>query len=195
MTCSLYLDVANEVLAHSKDPLDLAAVQVIHPTAALRLDNIPTTLDIRTKDDPRGYVSRRIGAGGNQADWQLVVNPPILEQIKGLRHQEIATKTQALVDVLEFEWPAASGNIFITSPGHRDNWHSMFTFKDFLAYPFPVQRKDFAPVMLADATELQNFSLAGLGVIQPVVQAAQPIHDQIIAATTPEEVAAVVDPR
>lgn len=203
MTNYAYCDMNNVVVGLSTVQRTLQEAKAINSAIDYIISSAPDGLGIlypttMTGIEGNGYYhTHDHGDGTDIRHYVSAVDPGQLVLRKNARHLEIEEKTFELVYAAQFEFPPGSGGMFMTTQRNQRNWLSLFTVRNevWMTWPQDVSRVDHSRYSILDATILGNFVATGFGAIMAVVAAGKSIHDSVNAATTPEAVAAVVDPR
>ena len=114
-----------------------------------------------------------------------------LDEQKILKKAAIDKRTQELI-VGGFTF---NNTEFSTSDSAQKNWMAIDQLRNDLPYPFAVTTKDDGEYSFADAAEVHGFALTALGAIEIHYASGRALKLQVSAATTQNELDAVVDER
>lgn len=130
------------------------------------------------------------------AQAKLDIAASVLDRLKGFKLAEIAERTQELI-VAGFSF---GGKVMPMHTEARVNYGHIWQFRDKLvlmgAFPMNLVTLDDADVLtINDLLELEAFVDGALGSATAVLLSDVPLKQAVAAATTVEELNAVVDPR
>jgi len=159
------------------------------PGVALMVACDPTTATVVT-DGP-------LDAGQEAALDALVASFDGIVALQEAKNYDIDQNTASLISQ-GFQYPATTGYIFSLSDVAQINLLGLESAADNPAFAYPVNWNsidDENVYAIVDPTDAHAFYLTALGTIRAWKDSGTAIKDQVRAATTPAEVAAVVDNR
>ena len=159
------------------------------PGVVFRVICDATTATVKT-DDP-------LDAGQETTLASLATNFDGIVALQEAKNREIDERTTELIEQ-GFQYPPSTGLIFSLSQVAQKNLLGLQSAADNPAFAYPVEWNsidDEGVYSIPDATTAHNFYLTALGTIRAWKDSGTALKDQVRAATTPAEVAAVVDNR
>lgn len=127
--------------------------------------------------------------------WSITPPPPTLEEAKAAKKSAIDANTNRIRDR---DGLAYAGERFDMRDAAMLKWTGLLSAKDILPFPVTILTIDDKPVALADQTALLQFAAAVLSYeTDPAspLSIGRELRQRVDAATTPEEVEAIVDDR
>lgn len=124
-------------------------------------------------------------------------DPGSLARVKTAKAAAVDARTDELIEA-GFEFPPASGMVFVPTANFQRTLMGTMLIKGNPALTYPIEwstADNSGKITLANATDVENFYLTGLGAIRAHKDSGTAIKDQINAATTVAEVEAVEDLR
>ena len=113
-----------------------------------------------------------------------------VDEQRGYRLQEVATKTQDLIEFHGFEF---GGNTFDLDLASQTKWTALRTLEQDITWPVEISPRVGAYSL--ELTDLDSFLRSGLAVVQGYKNSGRDLRLQLEAATTMAELRAVVDDR
>lgn len=159
------------------------------PGVTLRVACDPTTATVTTTED--------LDAGQEATLAALAAS---YDGIVALQEAKNALIDQRTTDLIEegFQYPQGTGLLFSLSQVAQTNLLGLESAADNPAFAYPVEWNsidDEGVYSIPDATTAHTFYLTALGTIRAWKDSGTVLKDQVRAATTPAEIAAVVDNR
>jgi hypothetical protein len=116
-----------------------------------------------------------------------------LSNLKIIKKLKIDTKTVELI----MKGVTYDGQTFGMSYGDQSSWHARYNMSkaSLLTFPFEVWTQDNQPYSIPDAVTLEAMYFSGFQQVQTVLAGGRALKSQVNAATTKEQVDAVVDDR
>jgi len=120
-----------------------------------------------------------------------------LDDLKQWKMDLIDQRTEELI-YAGFEYPTSSGKYFSASRNMQRTLMGTFVIKDHASLSYPITwccNDNTNSITLSNATDVENFYLTGLSHIRTCKDGGTSLKDQVMDATTVEEVLAVEDTR
>ena len=130
-----------------------------------------------------------------------VMSPEEIDAIKAVELDEAKTAKIAEIDAKTSSMITAGytfkGKVFDTDPVTQFNWKNMFDLTNARIMPLPVRSctKYDEPFEFTSQADINAFYLGGTVYIAGLLESGRQIKYQVRAATTVEEVNAIIDPR
>lgn len=158
---------------------------------------LPSLLYVATSGDDCDVVfPAELSASDKAALDGLVASHPSVAHLKEQRFAQIDVRTRALIA----QGFTSSGKVFSLSIEAQSYWTNAYQAREVFtatgAYPLRVNTlDDLDAVDLADEAAVVAFYTAAVGTVKAHLGSGTQLKDQIRAATTPADIAAVVDNR
>ncbi len=159
------------------------------PGVTLRVACDPTTATVVTTED--------LDAGQEATLAALAASYDGIIPLQETKNGEIDQRTSDLI-AEGFQFPPTTGLVFSLSAEAQTNLLGLESARLDPAFTYPVNWNsidDEAVYAIPDADTAHSFYLTALGTIRAWKDSGTALKDQVRAATTPAEVAAVVDNR
>lgn len=120
-----------------------------------------------------------------------------LAALKLARVAEIDAKTDTMI-AMGFQFPPGVGEVFGLNPSAQQQLIGAYACRDNENFVYPIKwgsKDGLSHALLSNPVEFEMFYLTAVGTIRYHLDAGQAIKDAVAAATTPEELDQVVDPR
>ena len=191
-----YLDSSNDVVGLSTVARTLEEAQAVNPDIATVIDGAPAELGI--KDHPKCVIYHR-KTSGDGTDISHYTEFENLDDYKVARLVTIDMRTRELITE-GFEYPDSSGDFYSLSMEAQASFTFTYAARaDATTISYPVKINLLSgmgtPLSLADAAAVEAFYKKGLQTVQGHKDSGTTLRDSVLAATTCEEVDAVVDNR
>lgn len=192
MPKTVYINAANEVIAHTLNTVPLVDVQAKIPEVVALITSapdevLPKPTDPRDKPITYVHVAGR-GPGTDISHYDLIEE---ISLKKPARLVGIDALTQALIDAVPF---FHEGKTFLL-PAVRQVLLISAAGASSIAYPVSVPATDGSELLLSDAADVASFASSAHWLTHKIVVAGQALRTQVAAATTAVELDAIVDTR
>ena len=114
-----------------------------------------------------------------------------LSAYKATKNDEIDARTRELIE----QGFLYSGEWFSLSDNAQRNWTALNAARDALTYPFPVSTKTDGEHIIANAVDMQTFTLTALAAANTHYSSGRALKIQVNAAADKDAVNAIVDTR
>lgn len=122
----------------------------------------------------------------------------VMSKLRQLAFKRTDERTTGIIFAGGFEYPLNSGDIYSLSERAQLRFIGAHRSRDLPTFGYPLvinTKDDMKSIELQDAAQLDDFYLHALAAIRAYIDTQNPIKAQIRAATTPQEIRAVNDPR
>ena len=182
---SVYLDASNNVIGKS------ANLDGTLPPNSVAIENISDNLYLVLSPvgrNPDFHHKLKSGEGRNIEDYEKIYD---IDHLRKSKVVEIDLRTEEISD----QGFSFSGSLFSSSLEDQKNWMALYVAQDKLTYPFFVTTKEGGTYEFQSPQELTAFYLTGLQVVYVIYSGARFIKGRVLAASTKEELDAIVDSR
>ena len=183
-----FLDASDNVVALARSDVTLEQAQAKLPSIVRMIVNAPDGLRYKPFDDSMHGTYHRLTSG----DGTHLVDYTVQTDLVPLKKQAavlIQKKAEETLNASTFDY---SGYSFTTDSVSREYWTALFNARTVLSYPYSVLSFALQSVSLANATAVANLYQAYALKIKAIQDAVNTIKAQIIAATTEEQIQAIV---
>lgn len=183
-----FLDSSNNVVALARSEVTLEQAQAKLPSIVSMIVGAPEGLQYKPLDDSTyGKFHRHVsGDGTHIGDYSIILDLVPFKKKAGLLIQQ---KAEEVMNDSTFGY---STEKFSMDSVSREYWTALFNARSVLSYPYTVYSHTLTTVALANQTAVANLYQAYALKIKIIQDAVNTIKAQIIAATTEEQIIAIL---